>query len=391
MFMAFLDFFRKKKVEEDEIGPEKIGFDEVGGWLDGKVEEVSEKEKRVFDLISEKIELFIREIEDKVKVLEGIDVESKKAHGRAKLIVRQGLDKYLGFVDIFIKELTEVEKQNLGQFVEDVNKVFADFDKHSYLFYERATFLIGDEMAVVKQEINNLSKYFTKLFSENQKIVDSSNVVSSTKLKLKKLDEVAITLDKISLETKELDKKIVEGKEKEKKVLGEIEEVKVSRDYVENLKKREEIELVEKQLEGDILKLKSLVDFKALSSAFHSDEKKMKIVKSYKENFQETFAKDGGESILNLVSEAKLGSKVFADKIEEIDKRQKNLGEIRVLIKKDVVGGMMEEVQKIKSEIENLSIEKVKQVKRSEGIEASKEGIREVVGVGVGELGGVVF
>jgi hypothetical protein len=39
--MGILDFFRKKrkkeKTQETEIKPEEISFNEIGSWLDGKI------------------------------------------------------------------------------------------------------------------------------------------------------------------------------------------------------------------------------------------------------------------------------------------------------------------------------------------------------------------
>jgi len=386
--MGILDFFRKKKkVQEQEAEPEEIKFNEIENWLDNKAREINEKEKKVFDLIKERIDLFIKEIDEKIKVLEEIDIESKKVEDRAKIIVRQGLDKYLGFVDIFIKELTKIEKQNLSQFIKDMNKIFSDFEKHSYIFYQRATFLIGDELAVVKQEINNFSEYFSKLFNEKQKIIDFSNAISSTKLKLRQFDETRATLDKIDLEIKSLDKKTMDSKEKMKKVLHEIEKVKASKAYGENLKNKEEIKLTEKQLEDDVLKLKTFVDFKVLSNTFHSDEKKMKLIKSCKEDFQGMITKDSGESILSLISESELDSNVIADKIKQINEKRQKITEDKKFIKKDEVEILSEEIQKIKLEIEKLSIEKVKHVKRSAGVEDSKEEIVEDIRRGVEGFG----
>tara|TARA_Y100000034_G_C6892953_1_gene411194 strand:- start:697 stop:1866 length:1170 start_codon:yes stop_codon:yes gene_type:complete len=388
--MGILDFFRKKKVVEIEAEPEEISFDEVESWLDVKKEEISRKEAGVFDLINEKIDLFVIDINGKVKLLEEVDVESKRVDNRAKVIVRQSLEKYLSFVNIFITGLKKIEKQNLSEFIKDINKIFSDFDKHSYGFYQKATFLIGDEIAAVKTEINNLSKYFTTLFSENQKIVDSSNVISSVKLKLKELDNAEKNIEKIGLEIESLENKIADIKEKEKKILHEIKEVKKSKDYLENLKRKEEIKLMNKQIEDDILKLKILVDFKALSSVFHSNENKMKLVKSYRDDFQDSIARDNGLGLLTLMKEAELDNKIIADKIREINEKKQKLAKEKKLIKKDEIKTLLAEVEKVKSEIEDLSIEKVRHARRSEDVEAGKVEIKDVVGAGVVELGGRV-
>ncbi len=385
MFMGILDFFRRKKVSKPES--KEIEFDEIENWLEDKTKGINKKEGEVFDLIRGKIDLFMGEIGKKTKVLEAVDVESKKVEDRVKIIVRQSLDKYLNFVSIFIKELDEIEKQNLCQFIDELNKIFSEFDKHSYVFYKRATYLIGDEIAAVKQEINNLSEYFTKLFKESEEIVKSLKAVFSIKLKLRKIDELVASIDKINSEVKVLDERIKNKKDKVEEILEEIGKIKTSKGYRENLKKHEEIKLTEKQLGEDVLKLKSLVDFKALSNVFHSDEKKMKIIKSYKEDFQEGLSKNDGESILGLISEAELYSDIISDKIKQINEKKQNLVEIKKLIKKDKIKVLSEEVEKVEKEIEDLKIEKVKHVKRGEVIEVSRGGIVGEVMEGVGGFG----
>ena len=392
IFMGFFDFLRKKKVEEDEVVVEEVAFEDIESWLNGKAEEINEKEKKVFDLIKERVDLFIKEINEKIKILEEVDVEGKKVEERAKIIVKQGLDKYLDFVDIFIKELTEVEKQNLSQLIKDMNKIFSDFDKHSYVFYQRATFLIGDEIAAVKQEINNFSKYFTELFNENQKIVDSSNVISSTKLKIKQLDEINSIIEQVGLDIKKLNGKIEESDGKEKKVLEEVEEIKGSGDYAENLKKLEEVKVSKDEIEKDVGNLRGLIDFKGLSNVFHSSEKSMNVIKAYKENFLVSFQKDAGKEILELLDEANLNSgdvkKDIEDKINSINNNKKKTDEIKKLIKKDKTKELLKESEKIKSEIENLKIEKVKTLKRGEKLKESKEEAMGLIKERVRELGG---
>tara|TARA_Y100000310_G_scaffold126761_1_gene125670 strand:- start:132 stop:1322 length:1191 start_codon:yes stop_codon:yes gene_type:complete len=392
--MGIFSFLRKKKVEEPEVEIEEITFDEVGGWLDEKRKGLREREKEVFVLIDERIDLFVREIDGKIKVLEGIDIESKKVEDRARIIVRQGLDKYLDYVGIFMKELADVEKNTLRGFIQGVNKVFSSFEKHSYIFYQRATFLVGDEILAVKQEIVGLSGDFTKLFNEKQKLLNSLDVISAANSKLKKLDEIDKTLDKIDLEMKEIGEKVNAGREKVEKTLREIEEIKGGKDYAERGELLREIELGEGRLEGDVLKLKVLVDFKMLSNVFHSDEKKMKLVKSYKEDFSGGIARDGGESLLNLIKEAEaiekkgLGSGTFGGKINEIEEMKKSLIEDKKLVKKDEVAELLGEVERIKAGIESLSIEKVKHRKRIEVVKERKEEIFGEIKQGVLELNG---
>lgn len=370
---------------------EEIRFDEIGGWLDARAGKISEDERRVFGLIRVKMDLFDVEISEKIGVLEGIDVEAKKVEGRTKIIVKQGLDRYLEFVRVFMKELAEVEKENLERFIGDTNKIFANFDKRSYLFYQRANYLIGDELLAVRTEISDLSKYFSGVFDENHGIVNSSSVISSIRLKLKELYELDVALNKINFEIKNLGVKVVDGEERGRKLSEEIERIKASGEYAESLGREAEIKLAEKELGDDFSRLKVFVDFKALSNVFHSDEKKMDLIKSYRDDFRKSIVKDGGRGILDLMRGAGLNVGVVVDKIKLIDGKRRKISESKGLVDESGAEMLSGELEKMKSEVESLSIEKVKCVGRGRSLEKRKKEIRELVGLGVKELGGEII
>ncbi|MAH47596.1 hypothetical protein CMI37_17375 [Candidatus Pacearchaeota archaeon] len=365
--MGILDIFRKKKPAEPE--PEKIAFSEIENWLNNKAKEAREKEKEILESIKQKISLFTSELNTKVKVLKEIDIESKKVEDRAKIIVKQSLEKYLIYVDIFTKELNQTEKQDLQQFIKDINKIFSDFDKHSYLFYQRATFLIGDQIAAVKQGISNLSQYFTQLFNENQKTINTLEKIPQIQSKFNQLNKIKTTTNKINLEITTTDEKIKTTIEKEKNALQEIEKIKTSQDYLDNLKKQEQTKLAQDQLEKDIKELRKLIDFKKLSSLFHSDEKKMNLIKNYKENFQATFQKDSqNQALLDLLSEAKINTSLIQQKTEQINTKKQEIAkaknENKEAAQKDPTKTLLKEIEKIKSDITNLNTEKDRLTKR---------------------------
>ena len=140
------NFFRKKQKPKIEL--EKVNFNEIEDWLENKKNKLIKKEEEIFIIIKKRANISTSNISGKIKNLEAIDIESKKVEERAKIIVRQSLDKYLSFVEVFTKELTETKRERLSNFIEDTNQIFSDFDKRSYIFYQRANYLIGDELVV---------------------------------------------------------------------------------------------------------------------------------------------------------------------------------------------------------------------------------------------------
>jgi len=380
-------FFKKKKVPEPKIELEEVSLDEIKSWLDNKGKRATEKEKEIFIQIKEKIRAFAIDIKEKTKALEEIDIESKKVEERAKIIVRQSLTKYLNFVQIFTKELTKIDKQNLEHFIAGTSKIFADFDKHSYIFYQRANYLIGDELLAAKQEINNLSKYFTDLFKQNKKITQTFNLISSVESNLSQFNETQKILDEINSDIILLDKETKEQKNKTETTLEKIEQVKVSKNYLENEKRKHQLESTKKQLTNNISQFKSLINFKKLANTFHSSPNKMKTIQEYKDNFQEQITENNKE-LLNLINEAKLNNNSIANQIQRINEDMSKISKGKKLLEKDEVNELLERIEKIKLELKNMVIEKVRHTKRKEKIGQNKKQILERIKANLTNLGG---
>jgi hypothetical protein len=394
--MGFIDFLKKliekNRIEESERETENVAFDEVGDWVENKEKEIKDKEKEVFVLIKDRAALFVKGLDEKVRVLENIDIESKKVEERIKLIVRGNLNKYIDHVKSLIENIDnlkekekeekeekpgekEEKEEKLEKFIIRINKIFSDFDKKSYMSYQKATFLIGKEMGDIKKGIIDFSKYLTKTFDKNKDIIDSSKIISFIKLKLKQIDVNNKTIDRADERIKFLDKKTKDINEKIKKILEEIEKIKRSESYVENLKKQEEIKSDEKELEREIYKLKEMIDFKILGNIFHVDGKKMNIIKSHKEGFQTAFQKDGGVNILRLLDEAELNNEAISAKIKQLNDKKEEIIKNKATIKKNEIEDLLAEIKNIKLEIEKLNNEKAKELKRCERLKISREKI----------------
>ncbi|MCD4666508.1 hypothetical protein K8R47_01710 [archaeon] len=369
------NFFKKlfgNNDNESEI-KEKIYFDDLGNWVENKTKEIENKEKEIFVLIKDKTSLFIQEINEKIKILETVDIESKKIEDRVKLIVEENLNYYINHLKKFIENLEYLDEKNLGEFKDKIDDVFLDFHKKSDKNYQKATFLIGKEIGAIQDSMTNFSGYLIKLFKDNKDIINISKVISSTRLNLKQISDIDENINGINKKMKVLDKNVNNIKEMDKKVLGEIEEIKKSKNYIENLKKKEEIRLSERELENKIYKLREIIDFKVLGNIFHVDEGKINIIKSYKENFLESFQKDGGASILGLLNEAKLNNEEVYSKIKQINDKKEEIIGTKKTIEKDETKELLSKIVKVRLDIENLNNEKARELKMSEKFKVSRE------------------
>ena len=382
--MGLFDFFKrigKKKVESVKTSQEKINLYEIGNWLERKNNIIEIKEKEIFVLIQKKISILINELKEKMILVENFDIESKKAEDKINFIVNEGRKKYIESVKGLIESLENLEKNKFEKFIKDINKIFLDFNKTSHTSYERTTILIGKEMASIKESLKIFSKDLIKLFDENRDIVNSSKTLSLIKLKLDQIKEADISLEKINEKIVSLDKKIIEKEGEIEKIIEEIEKIKKSEDYIKNLEKQEKIKLFKEELEKEIQGLKQLIDFKALANFFHIFEEQMNIVKAHREDFQTSFKKDYGESILNLLNESKLNNNEISEKINQINNKKEEIIKNKQEIKKDETEELNSEITRVITEINNLKNEKAKEEKRHTNLNTNKnesiETIRE--------------
>ena len=388
--MGFLDFFKKKKVEEEKIEIQEISFHEVKSWIDKKSEDIKDQEKEIFSIIKTKIEDFSKELDLRLKVLEKIDINAKKEAGRTKMIVKQSLDNYIKYAYIFKKEIREVENTNIEEFIGDINKVFSSFEKNSFLFYQRANYLVGDELAEVKKEISNLSTKFKEIFEENKKIINDLRIIKNINSKLKELNAKDSDTKRLNLELVSLDKEIEDLNKNKTDINKEIERVNSSSERLKSNEAKENVKIKESELMTATLGLKALIDFKKLSNVHHSSIKDMNIIKDFKENFQKELIKDDGENLLRLLVEARLSIEEIKARIESIRNIKEEISENESHIIKDVTIDLNNEIKNINYKIESINIQKNKHGQKISTIKEDKINITKFLKEEIKELGVII-
>ncbi len=371
IFELFKKLFRQDKAEEIVI--EKLAFSEIKGWIENRIKENEVKEKEILVIIREKIRKFGKEIREKIVILESVNIEAKKEKEEIKGIVNNSRKDYVKSVENFLENLYNLEMDEFEDSMKKINKIFLDFNKSSYKNYERATILVGKEMANVKEGLKVFSKELIKTFDESKGVVDSFKGTSLVKSKLDAIQVIDRTLGKISETIPALIEDIKGKEEENKKLLEEIEKIKRGSNYLERLRTQKKIESLKEELKSDIFKLEQLLDFKALANFHHIFEKEMSVIKEYKENFKQAFQKDNGENILSLLNVAKLNSEIIQEKINSIRTKIEETSTYEREIKEDETQELHSQIKIVVVEIDNLKIEKVKEEKRDEKIGANKE------------------
>ncbi len=373
--MGIFDFFKKivKEKNVENIVKEKLAFSRIEDWIKNKIKENNLKEKEILIIIKEEIRKLAKELEEKIVILESVDVEAKKEKEDIKGIVNNSRKDYIKSVENFLENLDNLEMEELKESIKKINKIFLDFNKSSYKNYERATILIGKEMGDIKKSLKVFSKELIKTFDESKKVIDSFKRIFLAKSKLDMIPLVNKTLEKISGTILSLNEKIKHEEEENKKLLEEIEKIKKSVNYLEHLKNQKKIESLKEELKNDIFRLKQLLDFKALANFFHINQGQMNILKDHKEYFQTNFQKDNGKMIIDLLDEAKLNNNTILEKVNLIRTKIKETSNYEREINEDKTQELYSKIKEVVMEINNLKIIKAKDEKRNEKVKINKK------------------
>lgn len=376
--MGFLDFLKKifaeKKEQEQEI--EKLKVSDLNIWIGQREKEIKEKEKQIFNQIKIIINKIVEELEDEIKVLENIDLHNKKAVEKIKLIVRENLDNYVSYLKELIRNLQKLNKEETEDIIEEINSIFSNFNKHSKMSFEKATFLIGKEIDAVKESIGRFFRNLEKVLHENKEIIEKSKIISVIEMKISNLMKIKLFEKQFSQNIKDIKENKEDLKKQIQDLEKDIEKLKQSKEYSEKLKKEKESEVKKKDLQAQVYELKKIIDLRDLARKFHSNEKEMETIRKYRENFKGFFEKDKGKGIIELFD--------FNEKKQEIFERIKQINKISKEIEESIINGVeiddfKQKIKEIQLKIRNLDIEESRKIKKFEKIGSQEKKILDEI------------
>jgi hypothetical protein len=369
--MKLFNLFKKKVEKKNETLLKK----DLSVWTKKKRSKVDLKRKEFVDTVKKRIDELTTDIRAKLNVLEGVSIEGKKEGERVKSIVKENHKNYMTHVNRLIDKLDTIDEEK--DIIEELNSVFANFQKKSAASHAKATYLIGKEIGDIQEAIGKFFKGIRVTLKENKSILDESKAIEAIEEKISGFDETKSQITRIEDEIKRNDDKSEKLKqeldEKEKK-LNKL----ANSDFVLEInKQRKELEEKKKDIGREIGELKQLIKFKELSHFFHSFEKPMRTIKDYKENFRSVFHKTGGEDLFVLLKEADLYSNSIMNKVREIVEEKNNVRKITIEESGLEKGAL--EVKKIKDDIDSLSVDNIVKEKRLQKPIAHLEEISEEI------------
>jgi hypothetical protein len=374
--MGFWDIFSKKEPAKTE----KIDFQDLESWLKNRKQESKKQEESYIKEIQDRITQLIEELEQEIRVLEKVDISGKKAEEKIKLVVKENLQYYIYHLIKLKDKLKEISK-NTESIVENINHTYADFQKKSSASFQKATFLIGQELGNVKESIGNFLRDFKVILNENQTIINNSKTFYSVEEKINKMLETKIRIQEIERAIKENKEKAVSLSKNLLEKHKEIEKIKKTEKFIAERNKKQRIEDTKKEIEYGSGNLRESIDFKVLSSFFHSIEKKMVKVKEYKDNFKQSFQRTKGEELISLLKESNLLDEEIMKKINEINKKQQEIS--KIVFEDTGIEKIERDIEELNSRMQSISLENTAEQKRLDKMNAS---LIDLIGSIKGEL-----
>lgn len=355
--MGIFNFLKKNaQVKENEV----LSQNQLPEWLLNKKNQHKEKEQEFLSPIRERISQLIEELKQEIIILENVDFDKKKVDSRIKLIVKENLRNYIGYLQKMIERLNEIDKRE--KIVDKINFVFEDFNKKSMISYEKITFIVGKEMQATKDSVKKFLKDLERILKGNKKDFEEFSTIELLEKDIKELEDVEENKFKF---LKVLNEDLQRLKNLEEDLINkekEVKELKHSDKFREEENKRKDLEIKKQELNKNINNLNSLIDFKALSSFYHKFEDEMKLVKEYKEQFKQTLQRLKPNNLANLLKEAKLDSDKILELIQEIDDKENQI--LDTVIDDFGINNLEREIVRLKSEIQVIESEKVAKEKR---------------------------
>ena len=372
-------FVKNLSKDVPEVKSESVKFSEVNKWIKNKEKEIKDDEEGISEFIKEKLSLFTIEVNEKLGLLDDINLDKAKENLRTKHIVLTNLKEYVRLVENLLNELENFKSLDLINLTNLINSSFSNFNNRSHIKYKKATYLIGQKLGDVNESIQKFLRTYSKIIKENKEIIKTPKTIQVIKEKLEGFEENKKENKKINSNIKQNKLDIKNFEQKISQFSIEIKDIESSKEYVENLKNVKRKKELQLELKKEINVLKQSIDFKALTRIFHVSEKYRVIVKSFKEDFNESFKQDNGRILLKLLDESKLNNENIATKINKITNKSKEIKDMKSKSEDDKIQIVKDKIKKLDFEINNSNEEIEKEQKRNQKINEFQKQIKDSI------------
>jgi hypothetical protein len=376
--MGIFDFLKKKLAKEEETSTKKIiNIHDLPAFLATEKDDIKDNESVFGEEMKSLVSKLTIELNNGLEQLKVLDLEKKRENEKMKFVVKENLHYFINHLEKLISDLKYLNYDSIEDIKRTINLVFLEFERKSIRNYQKSTILIGEELGNIKKSISEFFKSFKNIIEKNNTTIEKSSMLGSISRSLSEYNRIEEEEDKINSEIRSFNDKIADlwgdiASQNEK-----IEKLKDNKEYNEFSEEKKRLDEKKNEFSLELSKIKSLIDFKALGSVYHSDEKKMELVKAYNERFKESFMSHPPEKLIRLIEEGGLSAKGIKDKIEAAKKLQSDIDKIRP--RKDISIELRNDMDKIKIMMIDAENNKAKQEKIRSRIAEDKTKIKDEI------------
>jgi DNA repair exonuclease SbcCD ATPase subunit len=309
--MSFLDKLKKLFEETPEPEGRKIAaaiapvhLNELSARVESFVKDTEAKNQALKQQLEKRISLLEGEANNSIEVLRNVDLSERKEYEKIKLTVHDNLNLYIDYMRKLLSGLKKINERTLA---DHFNKIFSclnEFNRASYLPYEKATYLIGREMASARLLVRQFANDISALAEQNKPLFEETRQVEKLSNLNNELEESKKLEEDIGCNISHLNKKI-ESLGNEAKTLGnEVQDIKNSIDYRKETEEKQKYLKKQGDLDRELQAIKQKTDFKALARVFHHDKKKAQLIKEYSGNFKAALREDETLKIIGMVNDS---------------------------------------------------------------------------------------
>ena len=315
-------FKQKKETSGDgslEKAGKKIEISELNALINEELKSLEDKSKELGDNIKNLANEFSLKIKEKIPFLKLINLDEKREQEKLKAIVMTNLFLYISSLETLAQNIEKINNRETKEYLKSMEQIFNQFSKNSSMSFEKATILIGKELADVKSIISDFVKSFYEKTEANKWAFDKITLIEHLKASLNELENLKNIQKEIEDNIEIIENKIVKIEKEKKKLEEDYKMYKQGKEYAKFIEEQEKIKEENNILDKDIQKLKQDMDIKFLSKHFHDDIKKSKTIKNYQDNFMNALKNDDNLEIIEIIKQSE--KQVDIGKIKEIKKR----------------------------------------------------------------------
>ena len=291
----------KKDEQAESIEEKELSVDEIASSLEEKKKEISESKNGIKIAIIERSKKFEEDTTEAIKVLQEKDLSERKEYERVKLIVNENMNLYISYLKRLISSIKSAEEYNVEEYIKKIFKSLEEFRTNAYKSFEKATFLIGQEMENTKAIIKEYSKDMNGIFVINKSLFEQDENTRKLDILINDLKQNETYDSETGNKIKDVDTEIAQINQNKDSLNKELEGIKNSDAYRDSVAKREMYKKEFDEAGREIERTKNEIDLKMLLRHFYKDEKRNQLLKKYSSNFKSALKEDSELEIIELV------------------------------------------------------------------------------------------